>query len=187
MQGDLGHTILLAATLIGSWPAFVLLTLLSSVVFGFLVPRAKKPIFERADAALPRKVLDEYFPTWTPQIADSFLATIGPEGRTAYRRFYLTMDFWFPGAIASLAIASLLLIAFPPPSGMAWLCGLALPSWLFDLAENITHFRMAGGYPKRLSIAMPLGPFFTGAKWSWALLPLPVALVGLAAPIFQGR
>jgi hypothetical protein len=60
------------------------------------------------------KVLDEYFPSWTPQIAEGFFSAIGPEGRAAYRRFYLIMDFWFPGAIASLTTASLMLIAFPP-------------------------------------------------------------------------
>jgi hypothetical protein len=90
------------------------------------------------------------------------------------------MDFWFPGATASLTIASLLLIAFPPASGWAWLAAIAAPSWLFDVAENITHFRMAGAYPNLSPVAVRLGPLFTRAKWVWAIIPLPIALVGLA-------
>jgi hypothetical protein len=186
MEASLNRAMTVSASILGTWPAFVILILLSSVIFGFLVPRAKAPIFHGAAATLPRKVLDEYFPTWTPQIAETFLEAIGPEGRAAYRRFYLTMDFWFPGAVASLAIASLLLIAFPPSSGWAWLGVLAAPSWVFDLAENVTHFMMAGGYPKRSSAAMSLGPLFTGAKWVCALVPLPIALMGLAFQFLQG-
>jgi hypothetical protein len=165
---------------VGSWPAFAILVLLCALLFGYLVPKAKAPIFANFGAKLPHKVLDEYFPSWTPQIAAGFLAAAGPDGRAAYRRFYLTMDFWFPGAAASLATASLLLIAFPPTSGWAWLCLLAAPAWLFDIAENVTHFNMAGSYPNLPAVAVRLGPVFTGAKWLFAILPLPIALVGLA-------
>ena len=98
---------------IGSWPVFGILLVLASLLFGYLVPKTKAPIFANAATTLPRKVLDEYFPSWTPQIAEDFFGAIGPEGRAAYRRFYLIMDFWFPGAIASLTTASLLLIHFP--------------------------------------------------------------------------
>jgi hypothetical protein len=168
-----------AARMLGTWPAFGILFLLSAVFFGVLVPRAKAPIFANAAAALPHKVLDEYIPSWTPRIAASFLAGIGPEGRAAYRRFYWIMDFWFPGAVAALANASLLLIAFPPGAGGAPLCVMALLSWLFDAAENVTHFRMAGRYPDLPPLALRLGPVFTGAKWLFAILPLPIALIGL--------
>jgi hypothetical protein len=172
---------------LGTWPAFGVLILLCLIVFGYLVPKAKAPIFVSLGTKLPHKVLDEYFPSWTPQIADRFLAAIGPDGRAAYRRFYLTMDFWFPGAMASLTIASLLLIAFPPTSGWAWLCVIAAPSWLFDIAENITHFRMAGSYPNLPSVAVKFGPWFTRAKWVFAILPLPIALVGFVFRLLQGR
>jgi hypothetical protein len=97
------------------------------------------------------------------------------------------MDFWFPGAIASLAIASLMLIAFPPTSGWAWLCVIAAPSWLFDVAENITHFQMAGSYPNLSSAAVKFGPLFTRAKWAFAIIPLPIALIGLFFQFFHGR
>jgi hypothetical protein len=171
---------------IGTWPAFGLLFLLCLFFFGYLVPKAKAPIFAKAATTLPRKVLDESFPSWTPQIAESFLAAIGPQGRAAYRRFYLTMDFWFPGTLASLTIASLMLIAFPLNSGWAWLCVLAAPSWLFDITENVTHFQMAGAYPNLSPSALEFGPLFTRAKWVFAIVPLPVAGIGLALRILHG-
>jgi hypothetical protein len=171
---------------LGTWPAFGILILLCLLFFGYLVPRAKAPIFAKVATKHPHKVLDEYFPSWTPQIAETFLAAIGAEGRAAYRHFYLTMDFWFPGAIASMTIASLMLIAFPPTSGWAWLCVIALPSWLFDVAENITHFQMAGDYPTLSSVALRVGPSFTRAKWVFAIMPLPIALVGLVFRLFHG-
>jgi hypothetical protein len=170
---------------VGSWQALGILILLSLLFFGYLVPKAKAPIFAKVGTKLPHKVLDEYFPSWTPQIAESFLASIGPDGRAAYRRFYLTMDFWFPGATASLAIASLMLIAFPLASGWAWLCVIATPSWLFDVAENITHFEMAGSYPNLSPVAVRFGPLFTRLKWVFAIIPLPIALIGLVLRFFS--
>ena len=172
---------------IGNWPAFGILILLCLLFFGYLVPKAKAPIFANVGTKLPHKVLDEYFPSWTPQIADRFLAAIGPDGRAAYRRFYLTMDFWFPGATASLTTASLMLIAFPPTSGWAWLCVIAALSWLFDVAENITHFQMDGSYPNLSSAAVKFGPLFTRAKWVFAIVPLPIALVGLVFRFLHAR
>jgi hypothetical protein len=174
------------ATYIGTWQAFGILVLLCGLLFGYLVPKAKAPIFANIAVKLPHKILDEYFPSWTPQIADNLFAGIGPDGRAAYRRFYWIMDFWFPGAAASLAIASLMLIAFPPASGWAWLCLIAAPSWLFDLAENITHFRMAGSYPRLSFVALKFGPLFTRAKWVSAVMPLPIALAGLLCRFVHG-
>ena len=183
MTTDISRIVTAGASALGTWPAFATLTLMCIGLFGYLVPRAKAPIFVNLPTKLPHKVLDEYFPTRTPRIAEAFLAGIGPDGRAAYRRFYLTVDFWFPGTTASLAIASLMLIAFPPSSGWAWLCVLAAPSWLFDAAENITHFRMAGSYPNLSSGALRLGPVFTRAKWLFAILPLPIALIGILLPL----
>jgi hypothetical protein len=175
------------AAALGTWPAFAALLALCVLFFGYLVPKAKAPIFAHAATKLPHKVLDEYVPSWTPQVAAGFLAAVGPEGRAAYRRFYLTMDFWFPGTAASLATASLLLIAFPPASGWAGLAALALPSWLLDAAENVTHFRMARSYPNLSPVALTCGPWFTGAKWVFAILPLPIAAVWLGGRFFQSR
>lgn len=179
MSPSIRRVIMDGVAIIGTWPAFGVLILLCLLLFGHLVPKSKAPIFANVASKLPHKVLDEYFPSWTPQIAEEFFAAVGPDGRGAYRRFYLIMDFWFPGAAASLATASLMLIAFPPASGWAWLCLMALPAWLFDVAENITHFRMASSYPNLSSFALKFGPLFTGAKWAFAIIPLPIALVGL--------
>jgi hypothetical protein len=187
MIPGLGRIIMDGAAAIGTWPALAFLMLLCVLFFGYLVPKAKAPIFADVATDLPRKVLDEYVPGWTPQIADRFFADIGPDGRAAYRRFYLTMDFWFPGATASLAIASFMLIAFPPTSGWAWLGAIAAPSWLFDVAENITHFQMSRSYPNLPPLAVRFGPWFTRAKWVSAIVPLPIALVGLGFPLLQGR
>lgn len=175
------------AAAIGTWPGFGISILLCCLLFGYLVPKAKAPIFANVAGKLPHKVLDEYFPGWTPQIADRFFTAVGADGRAAYRRFYFTMDFWFPGAIASLTIASLMLIAFPLGSGWAWLCVIAVPSWLFDAAENITLFQMAGSYPNFSSFAVKFGPLFTRAKWVFAILPVPIALAGLVFRILHGR
>jgi hypothetical protein len=171
---------------IGTWPAFGILLLLNGVVFGYLVPKAKAPVFANVTFNLPHKLLDEYVPSWTPQIADRFFAAIGPDGRAAYRRFYWIMDFWFPGATASLATASLMLIAFPPASGWAWLCFIAVLSWLCDIAENITHFQMAGSYPNLAAFAVKFGPLFTRAKWVFAILPLPLAVFGFVLRYLHG-
>ncbi len=187
MTPRLSRVIMDGVAALGAWPAFGILILLCSLFFGYLVPKAKAPIFAQAGTKLPHKVLDEYFPSWTPQIAESFLAAIGPDGRAAYRRFYWTVDFWFPGATASLAIASLMLIAFPPSSRWAWLCIIAAPSWLFDVAENITHFQMAGSYPNLSSAAVRFGPLFTRLKWAFAIIPLPIASVGLLLRLFDAR
>jgi hypothetical protein len=170
---------------IGTWPAFAILLLLCSLFFGYLVPTTKAPIFASLATNMPHKVLDEAFPTWTPRMANEFLAAIGPDGRVAYQRFYLTMDFWFPGALASLTTASLMLIAFPPTSPGVWLCLLALPAWLFDVAENLTHFKMARSYPNLPPATLKLGPLFTGAKWVCAIVPLPIALFGLIVRLFH--
>jgi hypothetical protein len=186
MRSSVDRIVMDCVAVIGNWQAFGILFLLCLLFFGYLVPKAKAPIFANVETKLPHKVLDEYFPGWTPQTADRFLAAIGPDGRAAYRRFYWTLDFWFPGATASLATASLMLIAFPPASGLSWLCVLAAPSWLFDVAENITHFRMAGSYPNLSPGVVKFGPSFTRAKWIFAIIPLPIAVIGLALRFLHG-
>ena len=172
---------------IGSWPVLGILLVLASLLFGYLVPKAKAPIFAKAATTQPQKVLDEYSPSWTPQIAEEFFTAIGPEGRAAYRRFYLTVDFWFPGAIASLTIASLMLIAFPPTSQWGWLCVIAALAWLFDVAENVTHFEMAGSHPNLSSSSVKFGPLWTRAKWVFAIVPFPIALAGFVHQYLYGR
>jgi len=162
------------------WGTFGVLLAMSALMFGYVVPKSKVPVFAEAAPEVPRKVLDEYFWTWTPDGARRFLSGIGPNGRRAYRRFYWSTDFWFPSLIASFANLSLLLLAFSPSSGLAWLSVLAFAGWLFDMLENVNHFRMAGRYPILPPFSMRFGPLFTLMKWVFALAPLVVALLGFA-------
>jgi hypothetical protein len=105
---------------LGNWWAFAGLFLLTGIVFGYVVPRAKAPIFANVSTDLPKRVLDEYMMTWRARDADRFFREIGPAGRDAYRRFYRRTDFWFPGLVISLLYVSFLALAFPPASSFAW-------------------------------------------------------------------
>jgi hypothetical protein len=62
-----------------------------------------------------------------------------------------------------------------------------VPAWLFDFAENVTHFQMAGSYPSLSSSALTFGPLWTYAKWVVAIVPLLIALVGLVYQYLHGR
>jgi hypothetical protein len=175
-----GGIVALIATLLDQWGAFGVLLGMSAFMFGYIVPKAKAPVFAEAAPDVPRKVLDEYFWTWTADGARRFLSGIGPSGRRAYRRFYWSTDFWFPSLIASFANLSLLLLAFSPASGLAWLSVLAFAGWLFDVLENVNHFRMAATYPVLSPLSLRFGPLFTLIKWVFALAPPVVALLGFA-------
>ncbi len=173
-------TIGVLAAVLGNWWTFGVLLAASALIFGYILPKAKAPVFACVSSDIPRKVLDEYFWTWNPAIARQFLLGIGPHGRRAYQRFYWAVDFWFPSLIASLANLSLLLLAFSPATGLGWLASLAFAGWLFDVLENVNHFRMAGTYPVLSPLSLRFGPLFTLTKWVFALAPLPVALLGFA-------
>jgi len=127
------------AAILDNWWAFCALLVASMLIFGILLPKAKAPVFAEASPELPRKVLDEYFWTWTPEIARQFFLFIGPNGRRAYRRFYWSIDFWFPSLVASLANLSLLLLAFPRSSDLTWLIFLAFAGWLFESFQDGGH------------------------------------------------
>jgi hypothetical protein len=159
------------------------LLVLTAIVFGYLVPRAKAPIFEAVTTDLPRRVLDEYIMTWNAGDAQRFFREIGPGGREAYRVFYRRTDFWFPGLIISLLYVSFLTLAFPPASAFSWVSILGMAGWLFDLAENINHYKMASTYPRLANSALTVGPIFTLIKWTLAaVLPL-IGIAGFATRI----
>jgi hypothetical protein len=119
---------------LGNGWAFGGLFLLTGIVFGYVVPRAKAPIFATVTTDLPRLVLDEYMMTWSASDAERFFREIGPKGREAYRVFYRRTDFWFPGLVISLLYVSFLALAFPPSSAFAWVSILGFAGWPFDLA-----------------------------------------------------
>jgi hypothetical protein len=79
---------------------------------------------------------------------------------------------------------SLLALVFPQGSRFAWLVPLGLLGWVFDTAENITHFRMARSYPHLSSFALKFGPQFTYWKWMLAIVTPLVAVAGFAARLF---
>jgi hypothetical protein len=168
-------------TVLGNWWAFGILFVLSGILFGYAVPRAQKAIFAHVTTDLPSKVLDVHFMTWKPAQARRFLEDIGPEGRKAYQRFYLYLDFWFPTLITSLMYCSFLALAFPEGSRFAWLAPLGLLGWVFDTAENITHFTMARSYPRLSSFALTFGPQFTFWKWVLSIVTPLVAVAGFVA------
>jgi hypothetical protein len=168
---------------LGNGWAFGGLFAMTGLVFGYLVPRAKAPIFSAVTTDLPRRVLDEYIMTWSAGDAQRFYREIGTEGREAYRVFYRRTDFWFPGLIISLLYVSFLALAFPPASAFDWVSILGLAGWPFDLAENINHYSMAGSYPRLANSALAVGPIFTLIKWILAaVLPL-IGIAGFATRI----
>jgi hypothetical protein len=124
-------------TVLGNWWAFSILFVMSGILFGYAVPRAQKSIFAHVTTDLPPKVLDVHFMTWKPEQARRFLEDIGPQGRIAYQKFYLYLDFWFPTLTTSLMYCSFLGLAFPQGSRFAWLAPLGLLGWFFDIAENV--------------------------------------------------
>ena len=170
---------------LGNWWAFATLLSLASLFFGYLIPKFKTKVFIHAAPGLPHKILDEYFWTWTPDIALKLLEGIGAEGRLAYRKYYLHLDFWFPVLTASLANTSLLLIALGPQSKFAWVSLFAMLGFVFDLAENINHFRMSKAYPSVSSFSLKFGPLFTFTKWIFAIVPMFAAVIIFAVRAFD--
>jgi hypothetical protein len=166
---------------LGNWWAFGILFVLSGIMFGYLTPRAQKPIFAHVTTDLPAKVLDVHFLTWTPVEARRLLEGIGPQGRRAYQNFYLYLDFWFPTLITSLTYCSFLALAFPQGTRFAWLAPLGMLGWLFDVAENVNHYTMARDYPDLSRSALKFGPRFTYWKWVLAIVTPMIGAAGFVA------
>jgi hypothetical protein len=122
---------------------------------------------------------------WKPQQARRFLQDIGAEGRRAYQKFYLYLDFWFPTLITSLMYCSFLALAFPQGSRFAWLAPLGMLGWLFDTAENLTHFGMARSYPHLSSLALKLWSQFT--YWKRVLAIVTPLVGGRVLPLGLSR
>lgn len=162
---------------LGHWWLVAALFAACAVVFAYVVPRAKAPVFE-GNSATP-KLLDEYLPTWQAATAPVLLDEIGPRGRDALQRFYLRMDLWIPGLTTCLAYAALLSLAFPPGSALSWLNLLAIAALVFDVAENINHLIMARRYPDLPRLSLRLGPTFTLLKWVLAIVLPVIAVIGL--------
>lgn len=174
---------LLAVTL-GNWWVFAVVTAMTSVVFGHMVPQAKAPIFVRAAPTVPRKLLDEYVWTWTPAVAERLFSGIGAEGRFACRQFHSTISFWLPPPLTALTNASLLLLAFPATGSI---CALSLVLLVLGVAENLAQVALAGSYPAMSPRALRLGPAVTRLKWLAALAIVALAAIGFASQLVQAN
>jgi hypothetical protein len=101
-------------------------------------------------------------------------------GRQASVSAILLVDGFLVSEPYWLANLSLLLLAFPRASGIEWLIFVAFAGWLFDMLENVNHFRMTVTYPVLSPFSLRIGPLFTLTKWVFAVTPLVVALLGFA-------
>lgn len=163
----------------GHWWVAVLLLVATICIFAFLVIPGAKEVVSHGPGET--KLLDEYIMTWKPDDARRFLGAIGPEGREAYRAFYLRSDFWFPELAQTLFFISLFSLAFPAGSRFAWLNVTPIALWLVDAAENINHFTMAGSYPNLSEFSLTAGPVFTWLKCAFTFAPPIIALLGFIA------
>lgn len=170
---------------LGNWPICVAFGIVSVVMFTVLVPNGVAEV--TANRTLAPCILDEYYPTWVASDAQHLYAALGGTGRQAYRMFYLKLDFWFPVLSLSLFYVGLLSLAFPKASKLAWINTLPLAMWLFDAAENLNHFYMAGHYPELPSLNLTVGPYLTLFKYLLiTCLPI-VALIGFAFQYLKKR
>jgi len=167
------------------WWLSVSLLVFAGICFGYLVPKAQKPIFANCIDTSVTKVLDERIMTWTPDDAKQFYNAIGQEGREAYSQFFLTLDFWFPSLSASLFYISLLSFAFPIGSRYSKLNLLPIIGWLMDVFENINHYIMAENYPKLSAFSLTAGPIFTFVKWFFVMAMPMIALIGFSIRVLQ--
>ncbi len=165
------------------WWICLLFLVISGICFGYLVPKAQKPIFANCSDNNVTKVLDERIMTWTADDAKQFYEVIGSEGRKAYKLFFIKLDFWFPAFSASLFYISLLSYAFPIGSKYSKLNLLPILGWLMDVFENINHYIMAGSYPNLSSFSLTIGPLFTFAKWLFVISIPIIALIGFTLRI----
>lgn len=158
------------------WSVCIVSGLIAVLMFTVLVPSGVNEI--TANRTLAPQILDEYYPTWTAQQAQKLFSSLGDSGRSAYRQFYLKLDFWFPVLSLSIFYSSLLSLSFSQNSRFKRLNLLPVGMYIFDVAENINHFSMAGSYPDLPAAQLFFGPIFTLMKYVLITgLPL-LALVG---------
>lgn len=157
------------------WVAGVL-CLATLVMFGYLVPTEIAGITR--NGTLAPRILDEYMFGWTTADARALFEAIGSSGRDAYQRFYLTLDFWFPVLTAALFMVSVLSLVFPTGSAWSQVNLLPLGFYFLDVAENLTHFTMAGAYPTQPALLWAVGPAFTIGKWFLIFASILLALTG---------
>jgi hypothetical protein len=175
----------LLARYLGRWALCILFGIVSLVMFMVLVPRGIAEI--TANRTLAPLILDEYYLTWTRDDAVNLYSALGDAGLKTYRMFYLKLDFWFPVLSLSLFYTALLSLAFPRPNRLAWINVMPIVMWLFDVAENLNHYYMAGIYPDLPALNLLVGPYLTLIKYV-LITSLPmVALAGFGLSKLNNR
>ena len=168
---------------LGRWWVCIFFGLISVLMFTVLVPNGVDTI--TAKRSIAPRILDEYYLTWTTHQAQALFASLGVEGRQAYRDFYLRLDFWFPVLTLSVFFVSLLSLGFPPGSRHTRLNLLPIGMYFFDMFENLNHFTMAGSYPHLPEVQLAIGPILTFFKYAlMTVLPL-LALIGFFRQRYQ--
>jgi hypothetical protein len=163
---------------LGHWWVCIVFGLIAVLMFTVLVPNGVNEV--TANRTLAPRILDEYYPSWTAQNAQTLFASLGASGRRAYQLFYLKLDFWFPVLSLSMFYAGLLSLAVPQSSRWRQVNILPIAMYLFDLAENLNHFSMAGSYPDLPAAQLAVGPILTLLKYALITgLPL-LAVAGFA-------
>ena len=161
---------------LGRWWVCIIFGVISTIIFGYLVPNAVAVVTE--NRTLAPRILDEYYLTWTAADARPVFTALGASGREAYQNYYLTLDFWFPVLSLTVFYTALLSLAFPAGHRWAWLNLLPLIMYALDMVENINHFSMAGSYPDLPVWQLQVGPILTLAKYV-LITALPIlALIG---------
>lgn len=163
---------------LGRWPVCIVFGVIATIMFTWAVPHGVAEI--TANRTIAPLILDEYYPTWTPDNARHLYAALGATGRARYQYFYLTLDFWFPVLSLCVFYAAMLSLAFPPGRRGAWVNLLPIAMWACDAAENLNHFTMAASYPQLPSAQLEFGPALTLVKYM-LITGLPIlALAGCA-------
>jgi hypothetical protein len=160
----------------GRWWICITFGVISTIMFGYLVPSAVAVVTE--NRTLAPRILDEYYLTWSAADARPFFAALGTTGRAAYQHYYLTLDFWFPVLSLTIFYAALLSLAFKDHPRWGWLNLLPLVMYAFDMMENINHYRMAASFPDLPVWQLQIGPILSLVKYV-LITALPVlALIG---------
>lgn len=149
--------------LLAHWWLFLGLAAASTAIFGYFLPQQRDTV--TADGARGSKLLDEYLPTWTHEQGREFLTALGPAGRAAYQQFYVGFDFYFPVLTSSLALCAFIALMLRYTPEHRWLIMSPVVPYLFDVAENITHYTLAGNWPDDGGLLWTVAPVFTAAKW----------------------
>jgi hypothetical protein len=161
---------------IGRWWVCVTFGVISTIMFGYLVPNAVAVVTE--NRTLAPRILDEYYLTWSASDARPFFKALGAAGRAAYQNYYLTLDLWFPVLSLTIFYTALLSLAFPIGKRWAWFNLLPLIMYACDMLENINHYTMAGRFPDLPVWQLQIGPILSLVKYILITALPMLALIG---------